>query len=272
MTVALPATATAPAVWSYRLSRVVHWAGLVRVLAVKNFRQRYLRSKLGVVWALIQPLLQAAVLSFVFIVIFKVKRIPHYPLYVLSGIMSWQFFMQSCTSGTSSIVDNAGLVRKVAVPKIVFPLAAVGGIALVFCLQLVVLLGAGIFMHTLTPMTPVFLLLALPLEAAFALSIAVLCTSIHVSVRDIRFVVESGLLMAFYLTPVLYDVSRLPPSVRSVMTWNPMGGVLSLVRAAVLGRPVDWPGVGSAFICVAVLGTVGGWLFRRRSPEFADLA
>ena len=106
MTVALPATATAtaPGAWSYRLSRVLHWAGLVRVLAVKNFRQRYLRSKLGVIWALIQPLLQAAVLSFVFIIVFKVKRIPHYPLYVLSGIMSWQFFMQSCTSGTSSMV------------------------------------------------------------------------------------------------------------------------------------------------------------------------
>lgn len=269
MSVALPA-ATAP--WSHRLSRTVHWAGLVRVLAVKNFRQRYLRSKLGVIWALIQPLLQATVLSFVFIVIFKVKSIPHYPLYVLSGIMSWQFFQQSCVTGTSSIVDNAGLVRKVAVPKVVFPISAVGGIALVFCLQLIVLLGAGIVMRTLTPMTPVLLLLALPLEAALALAVAVLCTSIHVSVRDIRFVVESGLLMAFYLTPVLYDVHRLPPTVRSVMEWNPMAGVLSLVRGAVLGRPVDWTGVGSAFLCAAVLGIVGTWLFRRRSPEFADLA
>jgi ABC-type polysaccharide/polyol phosphate export permease len=269
MTIALPAT-VAP--WSHRLSRVVHWAGLVRVLAVKNFRQRYLRSKLGVIWALIQPLLQAAVLSFVFIIIFKVKRIPHYPLYVLSGIMSWQFFQQSCVAGTSSIVDNAGLVRKVAVPKIVFPVAAVGGIALVFCLQLIVLLGAGIALRTLHPMTPLLLLLALPLEACLALAIGVLCTSIHVSVRDIRFVVESGLLMAFYLTPVLYDVGRLPPRVASVMQWNPMSGVLSLVRGAVLDRPVDWTGVGSAFLCAAVLGLAGAWLFRRRSPEFADLA
>ena len=269
MTLALP-TAAAPL--SYRLSRVVHWAGLVRVLAVKNFRQRYLRSRLGVIWALLQPLLQATVLSFVFIVIFKVHSIPHYPLYVLSGLMTWQFFQQSCMSSTSSIVDNAGLVRKVAVPTVVFPIAAVGGIALVFCLQMVVLIGAGAVMHTLHPATPLLLLLSLPLEAGLALSIGVLCTSIHVSVRDIRFVVESGIMMAFYLTPVLYDVHRLPPTVRSIMMWNPMEGVLSLMRGAVLGRPVDWTGVGSAFLCATVIGIAATVVFRRRSPEFADLA
>ena len=258
--------------WQHRLARATHWADLVRVLAVKNFRQRYLRSRLGVVWALIQPLMQATVLSFVFIVIFKVKSIPHYPLYVLSGIMTWQFFQQSALAGTSSIVDNAGLVRKVAVPKVVFPIAAVGGVALVFGLQLVILIGAGAVLGTLHPMTPLLLLLALPLEAALALALGVLCTAVHVKVRDIRFLVESGLLMAFYLTPVLWDLHRLPPHLQAVMEWNPMYGVLSLVRGAVLGRPVDWTGVGSAFLCAAVLGVAGAWLFRRRSPEFADLA
>jgi ABC-type polysaccharide/polyol phosphate export permease len=258
--------------WQHRAARASHWADLVRVLAVKNFRQRYLRSRLGVIWALIQPLLQATVLSFVFIGIFKVKSIPHYPLYVLSGIMTWQFFQQSALASTSSIVDNAGLVRKVAVPKVVFPIAAVGGVGLVFLLQLVILLGAGAAIGTLHPMAPLLLLLAIPLEAALALSLGVLCTSVHVSIRDIRFIVESGLLMAFYLTPVLWDLHRLPPHIRAVMEWNPMYGVLSLVRGAVLGRPVDWTGVGSAFICAAVLGVAGTWLFRRRSPEFADLA
>jgi ABC-type polysaccharide/polyol phosphate export permease len=258
--------------WEHRMARAAHWADLVRVLAVKNFRQRYLRSRLGVVWALIQPLLQAAVLSFVFVVIFKVKSVPHYPLYVLSGIMSWQFFQQSALAGTSSIVDNAGLVRKVAVPKVVFPIAAVGGVGLVFVLQLVILIGAGAVLGTLHATSPLLLLLAIPLEAAFALSLSVLCTSIHVKVRDIRFVVESGLLMAFYLTPVLWDLNRLSPTLRAVMEWNPMLGVLSLVRGAILGRAVDWTGVGSAFLCAAVLGVVGAWVFRRRSPEFADLA
>ena len=258
--------------WQHRASRVHHWAGLVRVLAVKNFRQRYLRSRLGVAWAFVQPALQAAVLSFVFLVIFKVHKIPHYPLYVLSGVMTWQFFQQSVLAATTSIVDNAGLVRKVAVPKVVFPMSAVGGLLIVFVMQLVLMLAAGGVLGTLRWQTPALLLLALPLEAALALAFGVLTTAMHVKLRDIRFVMDAALQMAFYLTPVLYDFSRLPVRLRELMQWNPMYGVLSLVRSAVLDRPVDWTGVSSAAICTVVIGLAGAWLFRRRSPEFADLA
>jgi ABC-type polysaccharide/polyol phosphate export permease len=258
--------------WQHRVARARHWAGLVRVLAVKNFRQRYLRSRLGVAWAFVQPALQAAVLSFVFLAIFKVHKIPHYPLYVLSGVMTWQFFQQSTVAATTSIVDNAALVRKVAVPKIVFPMSAVGGLLIVFVMQLVLMLSAGAVLGTLRPQTPLLLVLALPLEAALALAFGVLATAIHVKLRDIRFVMDAALQMAFYLTPVLYDFSRLPLRLRDVMQWNPMYGVLSLVRAAVLDRPVDWVGVSSAAICAIVIGVAGATLFRRRSPEFADLA
>lgn len=257
----------AAAVWH----RFVQWVDLVRVLSVKNFRQRYLRSKLGVIWALVQPLAQAAVLSFVFLKIFKVHRIPHYPLYVLSGIMAWQFFQQGVVGGTSSIVDNAGLVRKVAVPKITFPLSVVGGVLLVFALQLVVLIaGAGVS-GTLAVTTPVLLVLSLMVEVVLTLGFAVLLCSLHVSFRDIRFLVESTLLMAFYLTPVIYDPSRLPPSYRSLLRWNPMDGVLSLERAALLARSVDWTAVSVSVICAVVLLAIGLPIFRRQAGDFADL-
>ncbi|HET6908583.1 MAG TPA: ABC transporter permease [Mycobacteriales bacterium] len=248
----------------------VQWLDLVRVLSVKNFRQRYLRSRLGVVWALIQPLAQAAVLSFVFLKIFKVHKVPHYPLYVLSGIMSWQFFQQSVVGGTSAVVDNSGLVRKVAVPKITFPLSVVGGVLLVFVLQLVVLVaGAGVT-GTLVTTTPLLLALSVVVELALAVGFSVLLCSLHVSFRDIRFLVESTFVMAFYLTPVIYDPSRLPPTYRSVMRWNPMDGVLSLERAALLARSVDWAAVGVSGAAALLLLAVGIPVFRRRAGDFAD--
>lgn len=248
----------------------VQWLDLVRVLSIKNFRQRYLRSKLGVIWALVQPLAQAAVLSFVFLKIFKVHKVPHYPLYVLSGIMAWQFFQQGVVGGTSAVVDNAGLVRKVAVPKITFPLSVVGGVLLVFALQLVVLIaGAGVT-GTLAASTPGLLALSLLVELLLIVGFAVLLCSVHVSFRDIRFLVESTLLMAFYLTPVIYDPSRLPPTFRSMMRWNPLDGVLSLERAALLARSVDWVAVGVSAATAVLLIAVGLPIFRHRAGDFAD--
>jgi ABC-type polysaccharide/polyol phosphate export permease len=253
-----------------RQETILRWLDLTRVLAWKNFRQRYLRSRLGVIWALLQPTLQAAVLSVVFVVICKVKRVPHYPVFVLSGIMSWQFFSNACSMGTTSIVDNAALVRKVAVPKVIFPVSAVGGVVIVYVMQVVVLLVGGASVGALGRPT-LLLLLAIPLEAALGAAVGVLCASIYVTMRDIRFIIDSALMMGFYLTPVMWDINRLPDSVRPYMAWNPMYGVLSLVRAAVVGMPVDWTGVLSASILTLVIAAIGGWLFHRRSPEFADL-
>ena len=253
-----------------RRERLLQWADLTRVLAVSNFKRRYLRSKLGIAWAIVSPTLQAAVLSVVFIKIFHVTKVPHYPLYVLSGIMAWQFFQQSCSQGTSSIVDNGPLVKKVAVPKVIFPLATVVGLLLVFLVQsLVLFVGAAVF-GTLS-LKVFYLLLAIPIECALAASVAILCTSIHVSIRDIKFVIDAGLMMFFYLTPVIWDITRLPASVRSYVDWNPVYGVLTLVRAAFLDRSVDWNGVLSAVILTAAIAALGGWLFRRRSADFSDL-
>jgi ABC-type polysaccharide/polyol phosphate export permease len=253
-----------------RWQRAFHWIDLTWVLAKKNFRQRYLRSKLGVLWALIQPLVQAAVLSFVFLKIFKVHRVPHYPLYVLSGIMSWGFFQQATVGGTTAVVDNAALVRKVAVPKVIFPISVVGGVLIVFSMQVVILLVGGLVIGTVGVHLPL-LLLAVALETMLATGIAILCCAIHVSIRDVRFLVESVLIMAFYLTPVLYDPSKLSPKFASILQYNPMFGVLSLTRAALLSRPINWTAVGiSAAIAVGVLA-ISLPVFRAQSADFADL-
>lgn len=252
-----------------RWERLLRWADLIRVLSVKNFRQRYLRSRLGILWALLQPTLQAIVLTIVFVHVFKVK-IPHYTVFVLSGIMSWQFFQQMCMQGTTSLVDNGPLVRKVAVPKAIFPLSAIGGTLLVYILQLSVLFAFAIAAGTLGWAT-FLLLLSIPLEVGIGAAIAILCCSIHVAVRDVRFMIDSGLLMFFYLTPVIYPITRIPDNARAIMEWNPMYGVLSLVRAAMVAQPVDWHGVFSATVCAVVIAVVGIWLFRRRSPDVADL-
>lgn len=246
------------------------WAGLTGMLAVKNFRQRYLRSRLGVFWAILQPTVQAAVLAVVFVKVFKVHNVPHYPLYVLSGIMTWQCFAQGTNAATTSALDNSPLIRKIPLPAVVFPMAAVGGVLLVHLLQLTVLLAAGAASGTLGVRT-LLLPLGVLLTVALALGVGTLSCSLHVRVRDVKFLIESGLLVAFYVTPVLYDPSRLPENLRTLLGWNPMYGVMSLQRAALLGRAVDWHAVAVAAVLAVVLLVVALPVFRSRSRDFADL-
>jgi len=248
-----------------------HWLGITGMLALRTFRLRYLRSRIGVGWAFLQPLVQTAVLSFVFVKVFKVSQVEHYPLYVLSGIMTWQAFSGAVNGATTSALDNASLLRKVAMPAVVFPLSQVGSVVLVYLLQLVVLLALAVGFGTAGPGL-LLLPVVVALVALVAFSVGLLACSLQVEYRDVKFVVESVLLALFYASPVLYAPERLSPNLARWLELNPMYGVLALARTALLDRPFAGRALLSTGVTVVVLLVVGGLLFRRRSRSFADLA
>jgi ABC-type polysaccharide/polyol phosphate export permease len=245
---------------------------LVWVLSRKNFQVRYKRAALGVAWAVLQPLFQTALLSFVFLVVFPgtSKRIGHYPVFVLSGMLPWAYFSQAVSAATTSVVDNSGLVRKVRIPSWVFPLSAVGGIAQAFLASLAVMTVASVVVGEAS-----WRLLLLPcavvLQTAFVTSLGVLTCAFHVAMRDIKYLVDAFLMAFFYATPVLYSLERVPPHYRPIFAANPMGGILTLYRSATLGRPIAWSGVFVSIGATIVLGTLAWWAQRSRSGEFADL-
>jgi ABC-type polysaccharide/polyol phosphate export permease len=246
------------------------YLGLVWAMSRKNFKVRYKRAALGMLWALLQPAFQAAVLSFVFLKILHVDAVDKYPLYVLSGILPWSFFASSVVAATTSVVDNASLVKKVALPLSVFPVSAAGGTALAFSASLTVLVAVSVFFGSFG-LGILLLPVALVLELFVIIGVALIAGSYHVAFRDVRYVVESAMVVGIYASPILYDLTRVPEGARPLIRLNPITGVLTLTRAAVLGRPVDMASVLTAVGVAAVLMLVGTLLFRRRSGEFADL-
>ena len=248
-----------------------HWAGITWMLAMRTFRIRYLRSRLGVGWALLQPLVQAAVLSFVFLKVFRIQRVDHYPLYVLSGIMTWQAVSGSISMATTAAVDNGALLRKIAMPAVIFPVAQAGSVMVVFGMQLVVLVGFAVVSGTAGLGVLLLPLLALMVPLV-ALGVGLLACAFHVALRDVKFFVESGLLVVFYASPILYDPSRVPDSIRPWLSLNPAYGVLSLARTALLGRPFEALPVFTSMGVSLLLLVLGAWAFRVRSRDFADLA
>jgi len=249
---------------------VANYAGLVWAMSRKNFQVRYKRAALGVLWAVLQPAFQAAVLSFVFLKILHIDAVPNYPLYVLSGILPWSFFASSVLAATTAVVDNAALVKKVALPLSVFPVSAAGGTAMAFSAALSVLVVATVFFGSFGP-NVLLLPVALVLELCVIVGVALITGSFHVAFRDVRYVVESAMVVGMYASPILYDLGRVPERLRWLIRLNPVTGVLELTRGAVLNRSVDVAAVLCSAGMAALLLLLGSWLFRRRAGEFADL-
>ncbi|MEA3077467.1 MAG: type transport system permease protein [Actinomycetota bacterium] len=249
--------------------RTRHWVALWWALSRKNFQVRYKRASLGMMWVVIQPTLQALVVAFVFQRVFRITGTDRYPAFVLAGMLPWAYFAQGVNAATTAIVENSALVKKVAVPLLLFPLASVGGIALTFMASLVVMLVVGVVNGHLGP---VYLLLpAVVLQSLLIGGLGALTCSFNVAYRDVRYAVESALVIGFYATPVFYTLDRLPPGARRLLRFNPMDGILSLYRAAILDRPVDGAAVAWSIGITTAFLVVGLAAFRWRSREFADL-
>jgi ABC-type polysaccharide/polyol phosphate export permease len=252
------------------VNAVQNYAGLVWAMSRKNFQVRYKRAALGVLWAVLQPAFQAAVLSFVFLKILHIDAVPKYPLYVLSGILPWTFFAQSVLAATTAVVDNSALVKKVALPLSVFPVSAAGGTAIAFSASLSVLVVVTAVFGSFGPQV-LLLPVALALELCVIVGVALITGSFHVAFRDVRYVVESAMVLGVYASPILYPLERVPGEWRWLIRLNPITGILELTRNAVLHHPIDMAAVFTAMGVAAGLLLLGSWLFRRRAGEFADL-
>lgn len=252
------------------MNGVANYAGLVWAMSRKNFQVRYKRAALGILWAILQPAFQAAVLSFVFLKILHIDAVPKYPLYVLSGILPWTFFASSVLAATTAVVDNASLVKKVALPLSVFPVSAAGGTAIAFSASLSVLVVVTAIFGSFGVQV-LLLPVALALELCVIVGVALITGAFHVAFRDVRYAVESAMVLGIYASPILYALERVPGSWRWLIRLNPMTGILELTRNAVLHHPIDGAAVlSSAGVAVGLLA-LGSWLFRRRAGEFADL-
>lgn len=250
-------------------SALVRTASLVLMLSVRNFRVRFRRSALGVLWVFLQPALQAGTFAFLFIRVMKVDVGDDYLAYVLTGVMPWAYFAQAVGSATSAVVDSADVVRRVAAPRVIYPLAAVGGTAFTFAPTLLILGGIAAATGHLG-IDIAWLPLAVLLQTALAVGIGLIACTLYVYARDVRNAVASLLVLGFYATPLVFMPERTSASIREALRFNPLTGVASLYRAAYLQRPLDGTAVAYSVFGAVVLIAVGVMLFRRYSPYFVD--
>ncbi|MFN2544485.1 MAG: ABC transporter permease [Actinomycetota bacterium] len=245
---------------------------LVLALATSEFKGRYRRLGLGVLWAVLNPLVQGLLIAVVLHHLARFSLGFPYALFVLAGIMPWNFFVSALTSGTTSILDSADIVQRVAVPRAAVPTASL----------LTNLFNFGFVLATLVAicaafapgrMSQVWLLpVCVALQVGLTYGLVLLISPLHVRYRDLGQLVSAATLAWFWATPVIYPISILHgvPALEALVRANPMTGVTSLYRTAVLHLPVDrWALAASIAWTAATL--VAGWIvFARREATVAD--
>ena len=250
------------------ISDIYRYRQLIWALAMKELKVRYKRSVLGFLWALLNPALMMLVLSIVFATVFQFS-IPHYAIFLLSVLLPWTFFAQSMGYAVEAIVGNGELIKKVAVPKLVFPVAAVVSNIINLWLSLIPLIVLVPLMRH--PFYWTWLYLPVPMLALiiFTLGVTFFFATANVYYRDFSHIVQVVLQAWFYLTPIIYALDIIPPNRQWLFKLNPLLYVINGFRLAVYyGMIPRLQSVVASFVCAFASLFIGYGIFRKYQDDF----
>jgi lipopolysaccharide transport system permease protein len=253
-------------VWDYR--------ELLGFLVWRDIKVRYVQTILGPLWALIVPFLTMILLTVIFGHVAGLKgeyKVP-YPIFVFSGNLIWLYFAGCLAGSARSVISNINLVTKVYVPRLMIPLESTVVPVIDFLIAFLILLGLFAYYHRAphwhTILIPFFLGLAL----LSAFGVGLWLSALTVRFRDIPYVVPLLTQLWFYVSPVIYGSTFIPPRYHWLIAVNPMTGPIDGFRWAVLGRGVPhWGLFGTSLAAGLVLTASGVWYFLRTERSFADL-
>lgn len=252
-----------------QLVDLFRYRDLLLILTANITSTRYRRSAIGVAWTLLNPLLTMGVLTFAFSHVFRLE-VASYPVYVLTGLIGWNFFAQTTTHAMNTMVWGSGLLKRVYLPRAIFTAASIGNGILNLALALIPLTAIMVVLrHPVSP-AGLFAPAAIALLVLFAFGVALLVSTFAALWVDVTEMYGVILQMWFFLTPVMYPESILPPALRRLLELNPMVHLLRLFREPIYAGELPTLAAFALGAAIAVVTAVAGWLvFAARSEELA---
>jgi lipopolysaccharide transport system permease protein len=254
-----------PEIWRFR--------DLLVTLAGRDIKLRYRQTAVGAAWVVLQPLMAAGIFSVVF---GRVAKLPSdgvpYFIFSYAGLMAWTAFSSTLTKASTSMVQSASLVSKVAFPRLILPLSVIFGVLLDFAVAAGMMAVLMVIYHVPPSagilLLPVWLAMVLMLAMGFGL----ICTSLMVSYRDVQYVLPVLVQFLMYASPVAYGLSAVPKNLHLFFVVNPLSGPLEAFRWSVFGLHGLQTGmlIYSAALSITVF-VVGVYVFKRMERRFADV-
>ncbi len=247
---------------------------ILQQLVNKDFKLRYRRSVLGVVWSVLNPLLMMIIMSFVFSYFLRGSNVENYPLYLIVGNITFSLMNESTSSGLRSIIDAAPLLKKVKVDRWVFPVQKVFSAAFNFSFSLIAVAVVMLFFRVVPTWHIVWMVPALMLLMVFCMGISLLIGSLAVFFRDMIHLWSVVITAWTYLTPIFWDLSLLTGSnapwfVIAVVKLNPMYNYLEMMRCAIVYQTSPDPMViALCAIWAAAFLALGLLVFRKTEHKF----
>lgn len=241
---------------------------LLKELVIRDIKVRYRHSALGMVWTVLNPLMMMVVITIVFSTLFK-QNIPNFPIYYLSGSLIFSFNSESTTTALNSIISNASLIKKVYIPKYLFPFSNILsglvnlGFSLIAMFIVMILTGAPFHITLLLIPIPIFY------TFLFSAGLGILLSALTVYFRDIAHFYGVFILAWTYFTPVFYPVEILNPAAMKIMQFNPMYHYITYMRDLVLIG--EFPSMRENLLCfmIGVFMIVAGLLvFYKKQDKF----
>jgi ABC-type polysaccharide/polyol phosphate export permease len=243
---------------------------LLLLLTFRELKLRYQDTVLGFVWSLIKPLLLGAVL---YVALGRIVRIniPDYQLFLLSALFPWTWFQTSVMLSTSSFAHNGNLIKKVRFPRFVLPFSVVANNMVHFLLSIPILLlfilAAG---NRPSPLWLVGIPLLTLIQLGLLMGIVLLLASFDVFFRDLEHLTEVFLNLWFYMTPILYPVSRVPERLKPLYLINPLSPLTEAWRKLFTENTLPGPEIWVSIAFAAAAVALGASAFRRLEGSFAD--
>jgi ABC-2 type transport system permease protein len=250
---------------------------------ITEFKLRYQGSALGYLWSLLKPLFLFTILYFVFVHFLKIgEGIPNWPISMLFGIVLWNFFAEVTSNGLNSVVARGDVIRKINFPKYVIVLAssvsALINLTLNFVVIGVFMVISGVDLHWSALLTPLYIVELF----VFGVGLAFILSTLFVKLRDVNYIWEILMQALFYGSAIIYPVAivveKMGDSVAKVLMMNPITQSIQGARYALIdhSNPTLYSMTDNILLNVApimlvvVVAVAGGWMFKKKSPYFAE--
>lgn len=236
----------------------------------KEIRGKYKGSFLGVLWSFVNPLLMTLVYAIVFPFLLRGSQ-PHYTTFIVIAILPWNWFTATISQGTSTILANGGIIKKVYFPRAILPISIVTSGLVNFIISCLIILLFLIFSGI--GFSPYILLLPLIviLQYILQLGIILITGSINVYIRDLEYIINFFIQMLFYATPVLYSMSMFPKKIQWLLRLNPMTTIIESYRDIFFYKQApNFEMLGYVFVISVVILLVGSLVFKKLEKGFAE--